>query len=129
MTYDFVNNVRVLCRDMDEVLFLEPTRTFPGNSHDAAVESSGNEPHGIVMERGLAERMAKEILGLLESRKHSPDDGRLTPRRVTHEASIRRLSTCPSCKNVVDEWTDLSGHKENVAVPYCKFCGQALLWN
>lgn len=52
-----------------------------------------------------------------------------TPTMVTHEASIYTCNTCPSCKNVVDEFTEfVPGQKIRVQCQWCKFCGQALKW-
>lgn len=52
-----------------------------------------------------------------------------TPTMVTHEASIYACHTCPSCKNVVDEFTEfVPGQKIRVQSQWCKFCGQALKW-
>lgn len=52
-----------------------------------------------------------------------------TPTMVTHEASIYRCHTCPSCKNVVDETIEfIPGQKIMVQEQYCKYCGQALKW-
>lgn len=49
--------------------------------------------------------------------------------KVTHEASLHRCCTCPSCGNVVDEFTDFKGGKVRVIVPFCKLCGQSLDWS
>lgn len=52
-----------------------------------------------------------------------------TPTMVTHDASIYSCHTCPSCKNVVDEFTEfVPGQKTRVQPQWCKFCGQALKW-
>ena len=50
------------------------------------------------------------------------------PKKVTHEATLYRCRTCPTCKNVIDEFTDFLDKKVRVCVPHCKFCGQALDW-
>ena len=50
------------------------------------------------------------------------------PKKATHEATIYKHCTCPTCKNVIDEFTEFSGQKVRVIVNYCKFCGQALDW-
>lgn len=51
------------------------------------------------------------------------------PAMVTHEATLHRCCTCPSCKNVVDEFTEfVPGQKIRVQVNWCRFCGQALKW-
>ena len=52
-----------------------------------------------------------------------------TSTMVTHEASIYACCTCPSCKNVVDEFTEfVPGQKIRVQAQWCKYCGQALKW-
>ncbi len=52
-----------------------------------------------------------------------------TPKKVTHEASLYRCCTCPTCKNVIDEFTDFAGKRVRVTVQNCKFCGQKLDWS
>ena len=54
---------------------------------------------------------------------------RLTPKKVTHEASLYKCCTCPKCKNVVDAFTDFNGQKVKVTYAHCRFCGQALDWS
>lgn len=52
-----------------------------------------------------------------------------TPTMVTHEATLHRCRTCPSCKNVVDEFTEfVPGQRIRVISNWCRFCGQALEW-
>lgn len=52
-----------------------------------------------------------------------------TTTMVTHEATLHRCCTCPSCGQVVDEFTDfVPGQKIRVRVNWCRFCGQALKW-
>ena len=51
------------------------------------------------------------------------------PKKPTHEATIYKRFTCPSCKNVVDEFETIGSEKHRVLVPHCRFCGQALDWN
>lgn len=53
---------------------------------------------------------------------------RVTPTKTTHEATLYRCNTCPNCGSVVDEFTEFKGQKVHVSTNYCKFCGQALLW-
>ena len=50
------------------------------------------------------------------------------PKEPTHEATKFECFTCPTCKNVVDEFTDFIGQKVRVESPYCKLCGQKLKW-
>jgi hypothetical protein len=52
----------------------------------------------------------------------------LKAKKPTHEASLYRSFTCPSCKNVVDESTTLNGKKCRILVDHCKYCGQKLDW-
>ena len=51
------------------------------------------------------------------------------PKKPTHEATLYKCFTCPSCKNVVDEFEAIGSEKHRVLVPHCRFCGQALDWN
>ena len=53
---------------------------------------------------------------------------RVTPTKTTHEATLYRCNTCPNCGSVVDEFTEFNGQRTHVQTNYCKFCGQALLW-
>lgn len=54
---------------------------------------------------------------------------RVTPTRTTHQATIYKCNTCPNCLNVVDEFEEfIPGQRINTRPSYCKFCGQALLW-
>lgn len=50
------------------------------------------------------------------------------PQKPTHEASLPQCFTCPTCKNVIDEFTEFAGKRVRVTVQHCKFCGQALDW-
>ena len=50
------------------------------------------------------------------------------PKKITHEANIRDLSTCPYCKNVVGKREKLGDSWINIQEPYCKLCGQKLDW-
>lgn len=48
------------------------------------------------------------------------------PKEVTHEATLYRCLTCPSCKNVVSKHEDWDGKKVVILHEYCPFCGQHL---
>ena len=50
------------------------------------------------------------------------------PKKITHEATLQRCATCPTCKNVLDEFIYFTGKRVRVTVQHCKFCGQALDW-
>lgn len=50
------------------------------------------------------------------------------PKKITHEATLQRCATCPTCKNVLDEFIDFKGQRVRITVQHCKFCGQALEW-
>jgi hypothetical protein len=50
------------------------------------------------------------------------------PKKVTHEATLYKCCTCPNCKNVVNEFTEFMGNLCRVTPAYCKYCGQAILW-
>lgn len=53
-----------------------------------------------------------------------------TPQKPTHEASLPQCFTCPTCKNVIDEFTEFIPGQPKIRVKtlHCKFCGQALDW-
>lgn len=51
------------------------------------------------------------------------------PKKITHEATIYKCCTCPSCKNVVDEFETIGDSRVRVTFQFCHFCGQALDWN
>lgn len=53
------------------------------------------------------------------------------PKKITHEATLKRCATCPTCKNVLDEFIEfIPGQpKTRVTFTHCHFCGQALDWS
>lgn len=51
------------------------------------------------------------------------------PKKITHEATLYRCCTCPTCKNVIDEFEQWGDSKVRVRYGYCKYCGQALDWD
>lgn len=51
------------------------------------------------------------------------------PRKITHEASLYKCCTCPSCKNVIDKFEKFGENKVRVTYNYCHFCGQKLDWD
>lgn len=51
------------------------------------------------------------------------------PKKVTHEATLYRCCTCPTCKNVIDKFEKWGESTIRVKYKYCYFCGQALDWN
>ena len=53
------------------------------------------------------------------------------PKKPTHEATLFRCTTCPNCKNVIDEFVEfIPGQpKIKIKTAHCKFCGQALDWS
>lgn len=54
---------------------------------------------------------------------------RVMPTQVTHQSTIYECNTCPNCLNVVDEKVEfVPGQITHGKPNYCKFCGQALLW-
>ena len=46
--------------------------------------------------------------------------------KVTHEASLYRCCTCPSCGNVVDKFEKFGESIVRVEYLHCHYCGQAL---
>ena len=51
------------------------------------------------------------------------------PKELTHEATLYKCCTCPTCKNVVNEFVDFKGQRVRVTYAHCRFCGQALDWS
>ncbi len=49
--------------------------------------------------------------------------------KVTHEASLYRCCTCPSCSNVVGKIERWGDSDVRITHPFCKLCGQALDWS
>ena len=50
------------------------------------------------------------------------------PKKTTHEATLYKCNTCPSCKNVLDRFEYLGDKKCLITTKYCCFCGQKLDW-
>ena len=52
------------------------------------------------------------------------------PKKITHEATLQRCATCPTCKNVLDEFIKFIPDQPKIRVTFthCHFCGQALDW-
>lgn len=51
------------------------------------------------------------------------------PKTVTHEATLYRCCTCPTCKNVVDKFEKWGENTVRIEYKYCHFCGQKLDWD
>lgn len=53
------------------------------------------------------------------------------PKKITHEATLQRCATCPTCKNVLDEFIEFIPGQPKIRVTFahCHFCGQALDWS
>lgn len=51
------------------------------------------------------------------------------PKQVTHEATLYKCCTCPSCKNVVDKFEKWGESTVRITYSHCHFCGQALDWS
>ena len=53
------------------------------------------------------------------------------PKKITHEATLKRCATCPTCKNVLDEFIELIPGQPKIRVTFthCHFCGHALDWS
>lgn len=77
------------------------------------------EECGLNIEHPLHEKVLNIVVNALDKQ---------TPTKVTHEASLYKCCTCPTCKNVIDEFTEFAGKRVRVTVQHCKFCGQALDW-
>lgn len=50
------------------------------------------------------------------------------PKKVTHEASLPKCCTCPTCKNVIDKFEQFGESNVRIEYNYCPFCGQKLDW-
>jgi len=50
------------------------------------------------------------------------------PKKVTHEATLYKVSTCPTCKHVVGKYEKWGDTYVQAQWKYCVFCGQALDW-
>lgn len=87
-------------------------------------EVAGHCEDGCKWEEAAWERLAQyEETGL------SPRQiKKLIPAKVTHEATIYRYGTCPTCHNVVSDFEKWGEQTVHITVAYCKFCGQALDW-
>ena len=48
------------------------------------------------------------------------------PTQTTHEATIFRCHTCPTCKNVVGKFEKWGEKNVLICPKYCEICGQAL---
>lgn len=53
------------------------------------------------------------------------------PKKITHEATLQRCATCPTCKNVLDKFIEFIPGQPKIRVTFtnCHFCGQALDWS
>ena len=53
------------------------------------------------------------------------------PKKITHEATLQRCATCPTCKNVLDKFIEIIPGQPKIRVAFtnCPFCGQALDWS
>ena len=106
-----MSNTNIGFRNMPRYRDMTPDKALP---HIEAI-GIGNRNVGVNMLNALivAEKALK----------------RVTPTKTTHEATLYRCNTCPNCGNVVDEFTEfIPGQRIHVYPDYCKFCGQALLW-
>lgn len=52
-----------------------------------------------------------------------------TPKKITHQATLLKCCTCPSCLNVVDKFEKFGDALVRVEFEYCHFCGQKLDWD
>ena len=53
------------------------------------------------------------------------------PKKITHEATLQRCATCPTCKNVLDEFIEFIPGQPKIRATFahCHFCGKALDWS
>ena len=50
-------------------------------------------------------------------------------KKVTHEATLLRCCTCPTCKNVADKFEKWGESTVRITYNHCQICGQALDWS
>lgn len=53
----------------------------------------------------------------------------MVAKKPTHEATLLRCCTCPTCKNVIDKFEKFGDATVRVTYNYCHFCGQKLDWS
>lgn len=51
-------------------------------------------------------------------------------KKPKHEATIYKCFTCPTCKNVIDNFEEfVPGQKTRILYEHCHFCGQRIDWS
>lgn len=50
-------------------------------------------------------------------------------KRITHDSTLLKCCTCPSCKNVLDKFETFGDSRLRVRFKFCHFCGQKLDWS
>lgn len=112
--------------------------TFRGKRHEGALNNvccahfkskechdvAGHCADGCKWEEAVWERLAQYEETCLTPQQLK----KLIPAKVEHGATIYQCGTCPSCRNVVNEFEKWGEQSVHITVPYCKFCGQALDW-
>ena len=92
----------------------------------------------------LSIQIVKENISILESQEYKDAEYYLRlehekmvlnalekqmPKTVTHEATLYKCCTCPTCKNVVDKFEKWGENTVRIEYKYCHFCGQKLDWD
>ena len=112
MVYCFAKEER-LCKEMNRERLRLSIQTVKENI--AILESQEPEDAGYYLQL----EHEKMVLDALEKQM---------PKTVTHEATFYRCYTCPTCKNVVDEFEKWGKNTVRITYEYCHFCGQRLDW-
>ena len=71
----------------------------------------------------LVEKACQLAMDQVELRKLRKKE---TPTECTHEATLYRALTCPSCKNVVSRFETWGETNVRILPHYCQFCGQRI---
>lgn len=113
-----IDENEILPGDIDNSPFMDAVRAEDKRIDDeiyeiceGIAEVVGFGRHYFIDRKNVADALRKQI-----------------PKKVTHEATLYRCCTCPTCKNVVDEFTEFMGNRCRVTPTHCKYCGQALDW-
>ena len=92
----------------------------------------------------LSIQIVKENISILESQEYKDAEYYLRlehekmvlnalekqmPKTVTHEATLYKCCTCPTCKNVVDKFEKWGENTVRIEYKYCHLCGQKLDWS
>ena len=77
--------------------------------------------------KALEENQQYRAIGTVEEFKALKEKNK--PKKITHEATLKKCCTCPACLNVVDEFVKIGDIRIRVEFEHCYFCGQKLDWS